>query len=121
MKTIIAGSRSIDWSTFLSMWSTLPKDVVSSITEVVSGGAVGPDKFGEIVAKHNSIKIKLFIPEWKRLRKRAGILRNIDMGDYADQAIIFWDGESRGSKHMEEYMKSLNKPVYLLIKEDIKK
>ena len=35
------------------------------------------------------------------------------MGNYADVLIAFWDGSSRGTKHMIDYMKSLNKQVFI--------
>ena len=116
MKVIIAGSRSIDWPSFIQMWDLLPKEIPKLFTEVVSGGAIGPDSHGEIVAKHNGLDIKRFIPSWTTLGKKAGTLRNVDMGEYADSAIVFWDGESRGSLHMFEYMKSKDKPAILLTK-----
>lgn len=116
MKVIIAGSRSIDWPSFIQMWDLLPKEIPKLFTEVVSGGAKGPDSHGEVVAKHNGLEIKRFIPYWTTLGKKAGILRNVDMGEYADSAIVFWDGESRGSLHMFEYMKSKDKPAILLTK-----
>ena len=116
MKVIIAGSRSIDWPSFIQMWDLLPKDIPKLFTEVVSGGAKGPDSHGEVIAKHNGLGIKRFIPSWTTLGKKAGILRNVDMGEYADSAIVFWDGESRGSLHMFEFMKSEDKPAILLTK-----
>lgn len=116
MKVIIAGSRSIDWHSFTQMWALLPEEIPKLISEIVSGGARGPDLHGEVVAKHNDIPIKRFIPSWNTLGKKAGILRNVDMGEYADAVIVFWDGESRGSMHMFEYMKSKNKPAILLTK-----
>ena len=45
--------------------------------------------------------------------KSAGFIRNADMGAYADAAIIFWDGESKGTKHMIQTMKKLDKPYYI--------
>lgn len=116
MKVIIAGSRSIDWPTFVQMWGLIPTEIPSSFVEIVSGGAKGPDSHGELVARKNGIEIKRFIPSWTTLGKRAGILRNVEMGEYADSAIVFWDGESRGSLHMFEYMKSKDKPAILLTK-----
>ena len=116
MKVIIAGSRSIDWPSFIQMWDLLPKEIPKLFTEVVSGGAKGPDSHGEVVAKHNGLEIKRFTPSWTTLGKKAGIIRNVDMGEYADSAIVFWDGESRGSLHMFEYMKSKDKPAILLTK-----
>lgn len=36
-------------------------------------------------------------PDWS-LGKGAGHKRNTQMAEYADGAIIFWDGKSKGSK-----------------------
>lgn len=118
MKVIIAGSRTVDWTEFIEMWSMIPHEIVNSITEVVSGAAKGPDKYGEIVANHNKLKVREFPAQWALYKKRSGIVRNMQMGDYADAALIFWDGSSRGSKHMQEYMEKLNKPVVLLTRNE---
>lgn len=118
MKVIIAGSRTITWNDFIHMWSYIPPDVVKKVTEVVSGAAKGPDKHGEIVARHNKIKLTQFPAQWGIHGKKAGIIRNMEMGDYADAAFLFWDGESRGTKHMEEYMLKLNKPVIIITRSD---
>lgn len=36
------------------------------------------------------------------------------MAEYADAAIVFWDGKSRGAKNMIDEMKKLGKPVKLV-------
>lgn len=118
MKVIIAGSRTITWEAFIEMWTLLPNKVATSITEVVSGAAKGPDKHGEVVAKHNKIPIAQFPAIWGVHGKRAGILRNMDMGNYADAAILFWDGESRGTEHMKEFMIGLDKPVIVITRKE---
>lgn len=38
--------------------------------------------------------------DWDTYGKSAGYRRNEDMAKIADACIVFWDGESRGSKHM---------------------
>lgn len=113
MKTIIAGSRDIPKEELITQWNKIPKEIRRSVTEVVSGGARGPDLFGEFLAKRCGMPIKRFIPEWNIHGKKAGMLRNAQMALYADQAIIFWDGESKGTKHMISCMKSKNKPCYV--------
>jgi hypothetical protein len=35
------------------------------------------------------------------------------MAEYADAAVIVWDGTSRGSKHMINQMSLLRKPYYV--------
>jgi len=112
VKIIIAGSRSI----------TNPKIVedaiqqsgwVNEITEVVSGCAIGPDKFGEMWAKKNNTPIKRFPAEWKKLGKKAGCYRNRQMSEYADKLIAIWDGKSTGTQNMVMQMKIAEKSVYL--------
>ena len=97
MKTIIAGSRSIlDYEVVKEFINSLDL----GITEVVSGGAVGPDIYGEIWACENKIPIKYFPADWKKHGKAAGPIRNEEMIDYIGkngQVIIIWDGESRGT------------------------
>jgi hypothetical protein len=114
MKVIIAGSRGIvDYNLVKGAIEYGIKHLGITPTEVVSGGARGIDRLGERFAKEKGITIKQFIPDWDGEGKKAGILRNKDMGDYADALISIWDGQSRGTKQMIEYMKSLGKPVYI--------
>ena len=68
--------------------------------EIVSGGARGADKLGERYAAERGYGLKIFPADWNRYGKRAGYLRNEQMAQYADVCICFWDGESRGTKHM---------------------
>lgn len=68
--------------------------------EIVSGGARGADTLGEQFAKKHGCKIKRFIPDWEGLGKQAGFIRNWDMAKYADACVVFWDGKSKGTKHM---------------------
>lgn len=83
--------------------------------EIVSGGARGADSLGERYAKENSIAIKRFTPDWDGLGKRAGFVRNQDMGNYADTVVAFWDGESSGTKHMIEFATKIGLDVVLTI------
>ena len=75
--------------------------------EIISGCARGPDEMGIIYAAHKFIKVKEFKPDWDQFGKRAGILRNIEMKDYAIRngienagLLCFWNYKSTGSKHM---------------------
>lgn len=110
MKTIIAGSRSINDYYFVKLAIELSK---FQITEIVSGCAKGPDSLGERYGTENHIPIKKFPANWN-IGKQAGILRNIEMGNYAECLICIYDGKSHGSKHMIDYMEKLNKPIFIL-------
>jgi hypothetical protein len=125
MKVIIAGSRSI------SEYGYVEEAVEASgwnITEVVSGKAKGVDTLGEFLATEYGIPVKPFPADWKNLNApgavirsnrygqyncMAGHMRNRQMGDYADGLIAVWDGVSRGTESMINYMQSLGKPVFV--------
>lgn len=46
----------------------------------------------------------------------AGYQRNERMAVYADALVAFWDGKSKGTKHMIELMEELGKPVVIFQK-----
>ena len=110
MKVIVAGSREgfVAKNTFEAI-----EESKFEITEIVSGTARGVDKDGEYYAGLNKIPVTRFIPDWNLEGKKAGILRNIKMAEYADALVAVWDGKSVGTKHMIETMQKLNKPVYV--------
>ena len=99
MKTIIAGSRSIE------DFYLIDKAVLASgfeITEVVSGNARGVDRLGEQWALEHRVPVTKFPAEWDTYGKSAGMVRNAEMATYADAAVILWDGVSVGTSHMVE-------------------
>lgn len=108
MKVIIAGSRDItDYNVISSAFSSCPFDV----TEIVSGCARGVDSLGEKLANLCVIPVCKFPADWKKHGKAAGPIRNRQMAEYADAAIVIHNG-SRGSLNMISEMKRLGKPVY---------
>jgi hypothetical protein len=104
MKVIVAGSRGFDDYTLLSdelnKLQHLLKSMDKSITEIVSGTARGADKLGERWADENNVCIKKFPADWNTYGKSAGYIRNQQMAEYADVLYAFWDGKSKGTKHM---------------------
>ena len=110
MRVIIAGSRNI------SDRSGLLKAIKQSgfdITEVVSGKARGVDTIGETWAVANDIPIKQFPADWSKHGNAAGPIRNSMMAEYADAAIIIWDGKSAGTLNMIKNMHMLDKPYFI--------
>ena len=107
MKVIVAGGR--DFKDYYLLKETLDnfQKEYGNIAEVVSGAAVWVDKLGEQYANENNIPIKRFVPDWKGLGKRAGDVRNRQMGDYAKEhngmLVAFWDKQSKGTKGMIDY------------------
>lgn len=109
LRIVIAGSRDFNDYELLKRevlnivkYDNRPKDYV----KVISGGARGADTLGERFAKEFGLEVKRFIPDWDGLGKRAGYVRNAEMAkysveDYNDGMLIaFWDGKSKGTKHM---------------------
>lgn len=125
MKVIIAGSRGIiDYNIVCKAVENSSFD----ISEIVSGGAKGVDKLGEQYAQDNNISLKIFKADWDNIdapgavvkqgqyglyNVRAGFERNEKMAAYADALVAIWDGKSKGTKHMIDYMGRLNKIVYI--------
>lgn len=101
MRTIIAGSRT-DAGRRQEIWARLDSHhLITPITQVICGMARGVDTIGRDWAfAQDDIPVLEMPADWDRYGKRAGYRRNIEMARLAEQAIIFWDGQSRGSKHM---------------------
>jgi len=99
MKVIIAGSRGFS---DLQLLYAKCEEILANVkeAEIVSGTAKGADKMGEHYASLRGFSVKQFPADWNKHGKSAGYLRNKDMAEYADMLIAFWDGESRGTKHM---------------------
>jgi hypothetical protein len=101
MKIIIAGGRDFKNLNLLtkSCDMYLSKCQINDI-EIVSGTANGADSLGEEYAKLKGFKCKQFPAEWDKYGKGAGFKRNCEMANYSDALIAFWDGISKGTKHM---------------------
>jgi hypothetical protein len=107
MKVIIAGGRDFeDYNLLFNTCNILFKD--QTITEIVSGVAKGADILGEQYANYHNIPIKQFPADWNKHGKTAGFKRNIQMAEYADWVVVFWDGKSKGSKHMIDTARKMN-------------
>jgi len=99
MKVIIAGSRIITDFQLLSR-CVAESGWTDQIIEVVSGGARGVDKQGEMWARKHEIPIKRFPAMWDLYGKAAGPIRNKEMAEYADALIALLYGRSTGTANM---------------------
>ncbi len=112
MKLIIAGSRDAkvtvkdidDWIRAHNLKPTL----------IISGGSGNVDLTGEKWAKENNIPVRVFPADWTKYGKSAGPRRNIQMAEFGDSLLAFWDVNSRGTANMIENMNQLDKPVYIV-------
>lgn len=99
MKVIIAGGR--DFADYNLLCTECDIFLANQEeVEIVSGQANGADKLGEQYAKEKGYPIKIFSPEWRTYGKGAGHITNKKMAEYSNALIAFWDGNSKGTKHM---------------------
>ncbi len=99
MKVIIAGGRQFnDYSLLFDVCSHMLQN--QKEVEIVSGTAGGADKLGERFAQEKGYALKQFPANWEKFGKGAGYIRNKEMAEYADALVCFWDGKSKGTKHM---------------------
>lgn len=114
MKVIIAGSRKVeDYKLVVQAMERSGYEV----TEVVCGMATGIDRLGEQWAIANSIPVKEMPANWAAHGRAAGPIRNRQLAEYADAAVIIWDGKSRGTRNMINEMIRKNKPYYIVMTE----
>lgn len=126
LRVIIAGSR--DFDDFPKLMNS-SIDILSGITSkrndldrirIISGAARGADKLGEQYAKVAGYELSKFPADWDGLGKRAGYVRNAEMAKFAVEdgnygvLIAFWDGKSRGTKHMIDLAEKYGLDVHVV-------
>jgi hypothetical protein len=113
-KIIIAGGRDFtDYELLKYVCDntiTLPIEQI----EIVSGTATGSDSLGEKWANGKGYKVVRFPANWDKYGKRAGYLRNVEMAEYSDFLIAFWNGKSKGTEHMINIAKSKGLPTKIV-------
>jgi hypothetical protein len=116
LKLIVAGGRDFDdYDGLSTILNRLADDEFKdNSVSLVSGMAKGADALGYMFAHKNNVKVYEFHADWNRHGKRAGYLRNEEMGQFADALVAFWDGDSKGTKHMIDYMIELGKHVTVI-------
>lgn len=113
-KLIVAGGRDFDDYKLLSksIWSFA--NATDDEISIISGMAKGADSMAAYWARENNVMLYEYPANWNGLGKKAGFIRNTEMGKAADGALIFWDGKSRGTEHMIKFMEQLKKPVIIV-------
>lgn len=110
MKVIIAGGRDFNGYELLKKYVDYYLSSQIEI-EIVSGTANGADKLGEYYANENKYLLTQFPADWNKNGKSAGYIRNSEMAKYSDALIAFWNGNSKGTKHMIDIANNLNLKV----------
>lgn len=123
LRVIIAGSRDFNDYSLLKDSATkiiFSKTIQSSLIKIISGGARGADKLGEQFANEIGLEIVRFPADWNGLGKRAGYVRNAEMAKFAVAdgntgiLIAFWDGVSKGTKHMIDLAERYGLKVHIV-------
>ncbi len=111
MKIAVIGSRGFNNVPLLEQKLDVFK---SKIVELISGGAIGADRYAEAWAYANNVPIKVFKPDWKKYGKAAGIKRNKQIIESCDYCIAFWDGKSKGTASSIKFCKQLHTPFEIV-------
>ena len=113
MRIAIVGSRGFcDYKALDEYMQRLLQNIpVGTPITVICGGARGADSLGAKWAKVHNHNVEYFIPDWEAHGKRAGYLRNEVMTKTCTHCVAFWDGNSRGTKHMIEYCRAAHRPT----------
>lgn len=108
MKIAIVGSRNL---TNIVLDGYIDEDV----KEIVSGGAAGVDTCAAEYARKKGIRLREFLPEYKRYGRAAPIVRNKKIVDFADKIIVFWNGSSKGTLSVIKYAEKMGKPTQVIL------
>ena len=109
MKIAVVGSRNL-------VVNDLEKYLPNNVTEIVSGGARGIDTCAREYAIAKGLKLTEFLPEYSRYGRGAPLKRNLQIINYADCVLAFWNGQSRGTKFVIEHCKAQGKPIRIYLK-----
>ena len=88
--------------------------------QFISGTARGADTLGETIVAERGWRVLLFPADWDTYGKRAGYIRNEQMAKFAvsDESygvlIAFWDGKSRGTKHMIDLAEKHGLEIFII-------
>lgn len=110
MKVAIVGSREYAHLGKVEKYiRTLPNDTI-----IVSGGAIGVDKWAEQWARFLGLGTIILKPDWNKYGKAAGMIRNTQIVETCDKLVAFWDGKSKGTKDSIDKATKLGKPVEVI-------
>lgn len=107
MKVAIVGSRGLR--------TAIPEEAIpKNTTLIISGAANGIDRSARAFALEHHIRILEILPDYARFGRRAPLVRNNSIVDYADYVVAIWDGSSRGTKHVIDRCRTIGKPIKII-------
>ena len=108
MKIAIIGSRGLKID---NIGDFLP----CGVSEIVSGGARGIDECAKNYATENGIKYVEFLPQYNVYGRVAPLKRNIEIIEYSNLVIAFWDGKSKGTDFVIKECKKIGREVKIVL------
>ena len=108
MKLAIIGSRELQVE-------DLSKYISEEVSEIVTGGAKGIDSCAIRYANAMQIKLVTFLPDYRRYGKGAPLRRNIEIIEYADCVLAFWDKKSKGTRFVIDECRRRNIPIDIYV------
>ncbi len=108
MKTAVIGSRTL---TVEDIGQYLP----NGTDEIITGGAKGVDRCAGEYAEKHSIPLTVIPPDYRRYKKGAPLVRNLEIIRLADFVLAFWDGKSQGTRYVIEQCRKEGRPVRVVL------
>lgn len=111
VRVVVAGSRNYnDYEAFRCLLRGYltrfdPADVV-----VITGRASrGPDNMVVHYCQEHGLPYVSYFADWNTYGKTAGYKRNLQMCEACNYVLVFWDLQSKGSRHMLDIAKRANR------------
>lgn len=80
----------------------------------INGFHVGADYFAEKWAGSRHFDLRIHHADWQKYGDAAGPMRNREMVLEADEVVVFWDGESKGTYDVIKHATRLEKPLKIV-------
>jgi hypothetical protein len=87
----------------------LPADTV-----IITGGAVGVDTVAEQLARERGLAVEVCRPAWHVYGRAAGMIRNGQIVQMADEVVAFWDQHSPGTRSTIRLVRHSGKPLRII-------
>jgi hypothetical protein len=92
------------------------------VAGLITGLAAGPDRWAKnyFTEFYKSTQIHEFPADWDKFGRAAGVIRNEHMADFLSKQenplyLGFWDGNSSGTKHMFNVLRSTQIPGQMVM------
>lgn len=110
MRVLVCGGR--DFGSRRHLYLTLDEiHAEKTFSLLINGGAQGADFYAKLWAIENDIPVQLFLPEWRKYGRSAGIIRNRQMLDEGRPELVIAFPGGRGTGSMVTLAKLGNVPV----------